>query len=319
MRTGVDSLLGRIAEFAPLDPEEAEASAAWAGAAELRHTSEIETPAKIATPAKKPAKQSAGGTSPVKSVRIALARLDRMMNTVGELVINRTRMVGRVAELEKLVDTLASRKSGLQGKVAEIPRKNNEFNRISNNRTAKGPWNPERTPKMLTSAAAGDTSFWSNSAIGNGPLRRFQYIVAVDGRDFSGRQRGALATTRVYRSRRRRILTKFTKLAHHLQDEITAARMVPIGTLYSRLSRAVRDAANSTGKHVELDLSGSETELDNNIIQQISDPLVHLGTQLRGARHRAKRRPHRRRQVVHRECHVARLSSRQPYLHRSRR
>src|SRR5260370_32586308 len=52
--------------------------------------------------------------------------------------------------------------------------------------------------------------------------------------------------------------------------------MVTIGTLYSRLSRGVRDAANSTGKHVEMDLSGSETELDNNIIQQISDPLVHL-------------------------------------------
>jgi chemosensory pili system protein ChpA (sensor histidine kinase/response regulator) len=52
--------------------------------------------------------------------------------------------------------------------------------------------------------------------------------------------------------------------------------MVPIGTLYSRLSRAVRDAAKSSGKHVELDPTGSETELDNNIIQQISDPLVHL-------------------------------------------
>jgi chemosensory pili system protein ChpA (sensor histidine kinase/response regulator) len=38
----------------------------------------------------------------------------------------------------------------------------------------------------------------------------------------------------------------------------------------------VRDAAKSTGKQVDLELSGSETELDNNIIQQISDPLVHL-------------------------------------------
>ena len=37
-------------------------------------------------------------------------------------------------------------------------------------------------------------------------------------------------------------IDEFTKLAHHLQDEITAARMVPIGTLYSLLSRAVRDA-----------------------------------------------------------------------------
>src|SRR5207244_3477615 len=71
-------------------------------------------------------------------------------------------------------------------------------------------------------------------------------------------------------------IDEFSKLAHHLQDEITAARMVPIGTLYSRLSRAVRDAAKSTNKEVELELTGSETELDNNIIQQISDPLAHL-------------------------------------------
>jgi len=40
---------------------------------------------------------------------------------------------------------------------------------------------------------------------------------------------------------------------------------------------------------VELDLSGSETELDNNIIQQISDPLVHSGQKFRRAWHRNSR------------------------------
>src|SRR5260370_17467803 len=68
----------------------------------------------------------------------------------------------------------------------------------------------------------------------------------------------------------------FTKLTRGLQDEITRARMVPIGNLYTRLSRAARDAAKASGKQVELALSGAETELDNNIIQQISDPLIHL-------------------------------------------
>jgi len=93
MRTGVDSLLGRVAEFAPLDPEEAEASsgAAIPGQAALKN--EVEAASQSSAPSKKTAKQAAGGTSTVKSVRIALARLDRMMNTVGELVINRTRMV----------------------------------------------------------------------------------------------------------------------------------------------------------------------------------------------------------------------------------
>jgi chemosensory pili system protein ChpA (sensor histidine kinase/response regulator) len=272
MRTGVDSLLGRIAEFAPLDPEEAEASA---GAAELRHSSEMEATAKIATAAKKPGKQSATGTSTVKSVRIALARLDRMMNTVGELVINRTRMVGRVAELEKLVDTLSFSKERLQGKVAEFQEKY-EFNRISNNRTAQGPWKPEPTPKMLTSAAAGDTSFWSEFS----ELEMDRYddfnILSRSMAEISADVNEVLAQLQGFIGRVEGDIDEFTKLAHHLQDEITAARMVPIGTLYSRLSRAVRDAANSTGKHVELDLSGSETELDNNIIQQISDPLVHL-------------------------------------------
>src|SRR5258707_9584020 len=105
---------------------------------------------------RKPGKHPGGAAA--KSVRIALERLDRMMNTVGELVINRTRMVGRVAELERLVETLSFSKERLQGKVTEFQEKY-EFNRISNSRNAPAPWNPEPTPQMLTSAAAGDTSF----------------------------------------------------------------------------------------------------------------------------------------------------------------
>src|SRR5262249_16103868 len=71
-------------------------------------------------------------------------------------------------------------------------------------------------------------------------------------------------------------IDEFTKLAHRLQDEITQARMVPIGNLYTRLSRTVRDAAKATNMRVQLTLAGPETQLDNNIIQQISDPLIHL-------------------------------------------
>jgi chemosensory pili system protein ChpA (sensor histidine kinase/response regulator) len=275
MRTGVDSLLGRIAEFAPLEPEETEGSAGSAVVADTQHARAIESAPQAAGSAKKSAKQAASGTSTVKSVRIALARLDRMMNTVGELVINRTRMVGRVAELEKLVDTLSFSKERLQGKVAEFQEKY-EFNRISNNRTAQAPWNPERTPRMLTSAAAGDTSFWSEFS----ELEMDRYddfnILSRSMAEISADVNEVLSQLEGFIGRVEGDIDEFTKLAHHLQDEITAARMVPIGTLYSRLSRAVRDAANSTGKHVELDLSGSETELDNNIIQQISDPLVHL-------------------------------------------
>ena len=274
MRAGVDSLLGRIAEFAPLNPEEldlgAPANAATTTGAPHLALAEIKPELK----AQLAAKFQAGPTAAVKSVRIALDRLDRMMNTVGELVINRTRMVGRVSELEKLVDTLNFSKERLQGKVSEFQEKY-EFNRVGS-QAKSADWNTNTTSQRLTSAAAGDTSFWSDFS----ELEMDRYddfnILSRSMAEISADVNEVLSQLQGYIGRVEGDIDEFTKLAHHLQDEFTAARMVPIGTLYSRLSRAVRDAANSTGKQVELDLSGSETELDNNIIQQISDPLVHL-------------------------------------------
>ena len=264
MRTEVDSLLGRIAEFAPPEEEEIEAT--------LPVVEEAKAAASGPAMTRKPGKQAAGAAA--KSVRIALERLDRMMNTVGELVINRTRMVGRVAELEKLVDTLGFSKERLQGKVSEFQEKY-EFNRIGNSR-APAPWNPSTTPQRLTSAAAGDTSFWSDFS----ELEMDRYddvnILSRSMSEISADVNEVLTQLEGFIGRVEGDIDEFTKLAHHLQDEFTAARMVPIGTLYSRLSRAVRDAATSASKQVELELTGSETELDNSIIQQISDPLVHL-------------------------------------------
>ena len=265
MRSGIDSLLNRIAELAPAEADDTitPASAARADSSE----SESRSIAKLSQPKGAP-------VSAAKSVRIALARLDRMMNTVGELVINRTVMVGRVAELQRLRDTLSFSKERLQGKVTEFQEKY-EFNRIGSSR---GPLTPSTspTPQMLTSAAAGDTSFWSEFS----ELEMDRYddvnILSRSMTEISADVNEVLSQLGSFIGRVEGDIDEFTKLAHHLQDEITAARMLPIGILYSRLSRAVRDAAKSTGKLVELDLSGSETELDNNIIQQISDPLVHL-------------------------------------------
>jgi len=273
MRAGVDSLLGRIAEFAPVELENFEAVGVPAGSEEV-HPEKLEEAASAIVAGKKAAKPASPAAAAAKSVRIALSRLDRMMNTVGELVINRTRMVGRVAELEKLVDTLSFSKERLQGKVGEFQEKY-EFNRISSSRQT-GPWSPSTARQTLTSAASGDTSFWSEFS----ELEMDRYddfnILSRSMAEISADVNEVLSQLEGFIGRVEGDIDEFTKLAHHLQDEITAARMVPIGTLYSRLSRAVRDAAQSAAKQVELDLSGSETELDNNIIQQISDPLVHL-------------------------------------------
>ena len=277
MRTGVDSVLGRIAEFAPLETDEELPAVSFAdGQAEEASGAEIVKAAKKVV-AKSGQVQSPKQIAAAKSVRIALGRLDRMMNTVGELVINRTKMVGRLAELEKLIDTLSFSKERLQGKVNEFQEKY-EFNRIRTSLAGSGtPWGSQQTTqKYLTSAAAGESSNFDEF----GELEMDRYddfnILSRSMTEISADVNEVLSQLEGYIGRVEGDIDEFTKLAHHLQDEITAARMVPIGALYSLLSRTVRDAAKSAKKQVELDFSGSETELDNNIIQQISDPLVHL-------------------------------------------
>jgi chemosensory pili system protein ChpA (sensor histidine kinase/response regulator) len=209
-----------------------------------------------------------------KSVRIALERLDRMMNAVGELVINRTRMLGRVAELERLADVLNFSKARMQDKVAEFQEKY-EFSRIRTTPAHK----PSETFPLRSGYSSYSHSF-DHALAEFSELEMDRYddfnILSRSLTEISADITEVLTQLDGFVRRVDSDIDEFTKLAHRLQDEITQARMVPIGNLYTRLSRTVRDAAKAVGKKVELTLSGADTELDNNIIQQISDPLIHL-------------------------------------------
>ncbi|HEX5829700.1 MAG TPA: chemotaxis protein CheA [Gemmatimonadaceae bacterium] len=61
-----------------------------------------------------------------------------------------------------------------------------------------------------------------------------------------------------------------------LQDEILAARLVPVWQLFERFPRMVRDAARSVGKEVRFEVQGREIELDRSLLDEIVDPIVHL-------------------------------------------
>jgi two-component system chemotaxis sensor kinase CheA len=73
-----------------------------------------------------------------------------------------------------------------------------------------------------------------------------------------------------------RVVSQVTKIVRDVQETAMAMRMVPIGQTFQKMRRLVRDVARKAGKHVELAIEGEETELDKNVIQQISDPLVHM-------------------------------------------
>ncbi|MBO8142024.1 MAG: chemotaxis protein CheA [Firmicutes bacterium] len=67
-----------------------------------------------------------------------------------------------------------------------------------------------------------------------------------------------------------------SRITAELQDTIMQARMVPLETLFRKFPRMVRDLARRLGKDVRFEILGEDTELDRAVIEQISDPLVHL-------------------------------------------
>jgi len=61
-----------------------------------------------------------------------------------------------------------------------------------------------------------------------------------------------------------------------LQENVMKTRMQPIGTVWGKFPRIVRDIAHELGKQVRLESIGSETELDRTIVEAIRDPLTHI-------------------------------------------
>lgn len=66
------------------------------------------------------------------------------------------------------------------------------------------------------------------------------------------------------------------RLIHALRDNAMNMRMLPIGTIFSKFRRLVRDLSNTLNKKIELVTEGAETELDKTVIEKLNDPLIHL-------------------------------------------
>lgn len=73
-----------------------------------------------------------------------------------------------------------------------------------------------------------------------------------------------------------RALSQLLQHSRNLQDGVMSIRAQPIGSIFSRMPRVAREVAQQTGRAVDIVLSGEETEIDKTIIEQLSDPLVHI-------------------------------------------
>jgi two-component system, chemotaxis family, sensor kinase CheA len=70
--------------------------------------------------------------------------------------------------------------------------------------------------------------------------------------------------------------TVINRIAEDMQHAIMQVRMLPVGAVFQRFGRLVRDISKKLGKEVALVVEGEETEADKNVIEPLADPLIHI-------------------------------------------
>jgi len=65
-------------------------------------------------------------------------------------------------------------------------------------------------------------------------------------------------------------------LVESIRDSALGLRMVPIGEVFQRFPRVVRDLSKELGKKIDLEITGADTELDKSMVDRIADPLTHI-------------------------------------------
>ncbi|GAB4147204.1 MAG: chemotaxis protein CheW [Planctomycetaceae bacterium] len=101
-------------------------------------------------------------------------------------------------------------------------------------------------------------------------------------------------------------IAHLNRVTTDLQEGVMKTRMQPIGNAWSKLPRLVRDLMQITGRHIELEMSGAETELDRTVLDAIKDPLTHM---VRNSADHGIESPEKRRELGKPEFGTIRLNA----------
>ncbi len=184
-----------------------------------------------------------------ETIRVESDRLDYLMNLAGELVINKARFVNIAKGLEEL----------FRGSNAQALATDTEERLESISRGLDG------IIGLKAGSNEGSVDRWA------GHVRRlrdnFREIQDELSRLREGREQLKTLAEAIH---------SLGRVTDGLQKGVLDTRMVPIGPLFERFRRVIRDLSLSSGKEVLLQISGEKTELDKRMIDELSDPLIHM-------------------------------------------
>jgi two-component system chemotaxis sensor kinase CheA len=206
----------------------------------------VETAAVVAeTPA--PVEEEVRKARIAETIRVDIDRLDGLMNLAGELVINKARFVQVTGGLQELLAT-----SGARSLASDTEDHLDSLDR-GLEALAHGKATSSDTERCLTQFRALRESF---RAI------RVELDLIRESRE---RLKGLSEA-----------INQLSRVTDGIQKGVLNTRMVPIGPLFARFRRVVRDLSVSSGKEVNLHIDGEKTELDKRMIDELGDPLVHM-------------------------------------------
>ena len=221
----VSDLLERMGEFQQDSPEPTAAVDCEADGGEQDEPGQADT---VKTAPPKARKQ----TEP--TIRVNIDRLDKLLNLMGEIIVNQIGTEGHVSEL-----------ANLKEKSHELVQLFKSITRdIEELRSSLDSNQADSLSQKINKA--GDTATAVSAALDS---------AAANLRESTASHRLALK---------------------ELHDSTLNVRMLPLATIFSQYPRVVRDASRSCGKKARLLISGEKTELDKRILEQISDPLLHI-------------------------------------------
>jgi two-component system chemotaxis sensor kinase CheA len=187
------------------------------------------------------------GQRPTETVRVDIDRLDHLMDLAGQLVINKAQF----AQIgEKLRATLGCKQSA------------RALNRLSTEL--------EKMGGQLALRLDGEHSAGLIDGLGY-HLRRIQNELEP-----LRREAQAFSQAREFVDDMFEAIHQLGRVSDGIQQSVMDTRMVPIGPLFARFKRVVRDITHSTAKQARLEIRGENTELDKRMIDELGDPLVHL-------------------------------------------
>ena len=200
------------------------------------------------------------------SIRVPVERLDTLLNLVGELMIARSRLDRRLSQLDQVNELLLASRSRL-GQIG----RDFEFRRhvptLLPRRPEIGRDGRDIGDLRDLSALFAELEFDRYDDVNL--LARSVTEMSADVAEVQSQHAALLRSIRDDSA-------QIQRLTAALRKEITRARMVPIGRLFTRVAQQVREAARASDKTVGLTVRGESSEVDNSIIEQIADPLLHL-------------------------------------------